>query len=188
MLVIGVGNRYRSDDGAGLEVAARLRARGTVLVRESEGEPVALLDVWEGAHAAIIVDAVASGSPPGTIHRFDATTTPLPASIAGAPSTHAVGLGQAIELARALGRLPAKLIVFGIEGKSFSAGEQLSPQVTAALESLTEQVHQEVLATAKVPAKGRTDLTAALESLTDQAHQDVLPTEEVPAVGRTDDA
>ena len=143
MLVIGVGNRYRSDDGAGLEVAARLRSRAEMVVCETEGEPVGLLDVWEGEEAVIVVDAVSSGAVPGTIHRLDASAAALPASIAGAPSTHAVGLGQAIELARTLGRLPAKLIVYGIEGESFSAGEQLTPRVQAALETLVEQIHQE---------------------------------------------
>lgn len=143
MLVIGVGNRYRSDDGAGLEVARRLRGRAALEVRESEGEPVALLDVWDGAPAAIVIDAVSSGAAPGTIHRLDASVQPLPAEIGGAPSTHAVGLGEAIELGRALGRLPSTLIVYGIEGETFNAGEALSPRVAAAIESLIEQVQQE---------------------------------------------
>ncbi|MGD0197415.1 MAG: hydrogenase maturation protease [Solirubrobacteraceae bacterium] len=143
MLVIGVGNRYRSDDGAGLEVARRLQGSDAFDVRESEGEPVALLDVWDGAPAAILVDAVSSGATPGTIHRIDASDQPLPAEIGGAPSTHAVGLGEAIELGRALGRLPRKLIVYGIEGERFNAGEELSPRVAAAIESLVQQVQQE---------------------------------------------
>ena len=151
MLVIGVGNRYRSDDGAGLEVARRLQGSDAFDVRESEGEPVALLDVWDGAPAAILVDAVSSGATPGTIHRIDASDQPLPAEIGGAPSTHAVGLGEAIELGRALGRLPRKLIVYGIEGERFNAGEELSPRVAAAIESLTEQVLHEGLQ----PEEGR---------------------------------
>jgi hydrogenase maturation protease len=143
MLVIGVGNRYRSDDGAGLEVARRLQGLDAVDVRESEGEPVALLDVWDDVPAAIIVDAVSSGAVPGTIHRIDASDEPLPAEIGGAPSTHAVGLGEAIELGRALGRLPRKLIVYGIEGERFNAGEELSPRVGAAIETLVTRVSQE---------------------------------------------
>ena len=157
MLVIGVGNRYRSDDGAGLEVASRLRSRAGMVVCETEGEPVGLLDVWEGVDAAIVVDAVSSGAAPGTIHRFDASSSPLPASIAGAPSTHAVGLGQAIELARALGRLPQTLIVYGIEGESFTAGEALSPSVAAMLDAVADKIHQETREPEEVRAKGPTD-------------------------------
>jgi hydrogenase maturation protease len=145
MLVIGVGNRYRSDDRAGLEVARRLHGAGTFEVRESEGEPLGLIDVWEGADAAIVVDAVSSGAAPGTIHRLDASAKALPANIGGAPSTHAVGLGEAIELGRTLGRLPGKLIVYGIEGERFNAGEELSPRVAAAVEEVVERVRREDL-------------------------------------------
>ena len=94
-----------------------------------------------------MIDAVSSGAEAGTIQRLDASVEPLPASLASAPSTHAVGLGQAIELGRALGRLPGRLIVYGIEGNTFTAGEELSPRVAEALKSLVEQVHREVLHT-----------------------------------------
>lgn len=156
VLVIGVGNRYRSDDAAGLEAVRILRNQG-LRAAEFEGEPIGLLDIWEGAGFAIVIDAVSSGADAGTIQRLDATVEPLPASVAGAPSTHAVGLGQAIELGRALGRLPGKLIVYGIEGDSFTAGEELSPRVAEALKSLVEQVHHEVLHTADGGAEGPTD-------------------------------
>ena len=55
-------------------------------------------------------------------------------------STHAFGLAEAVELARALGRLPPRLIVYGIEGKSFEAGVGLSPEVGAAVQEVVERV------------------------------------------------
>ncbi len=143
VLVIGVGNRYRGDDRAGLAVAQALRTDGALDVRESEGEPIALLDTWGNAASVVLVDAVSSGAEPGTIHRFDASTTPLPASLRGSTSTHAVGLGATIELARTLGRLPEQVIVYGIEGADFGAGEELSHGVAAALETLTGRVAAE---------------------------------------------
>lgn len=143
MLIIGVGNRYRGDDRAGLAVAHALREDSALDVRESEGEPIALLDTWAGADSVLLIDAVSSGVEPGTIHRFDASTAPLPASLRGSTSTHAVGLGAAIELARTLGRLPAQVIVYGIEGADFAAGEELSHGVAAALETLTGRVAAE---------------------------------------------
>jgi hydrogenase maturation protease len=140
VLVIGVGNSYRSDDGAGLEVARRLRESGAAAVLESEGEPIALLDAWEGAQGVVLIDAISSGATPGTIHRFDASREPLPASVRGSTSTHAVGLGEAIELARTLGRLPRRVIVYGIEGESFAAGEELSTAVATALDAAADRV------------------------------------------------
>jgi hydrogenase maturation protease len=133
-LIIGVGNRWRGDDAAGLEVAARVP--GAV---SAEGEPVALLDLWQGASAVTVVDAVSSGAAPGTIHRLDASDAPLPAALAG-PSTHLLGLSEAIELARALGRLPARVTVYGIEGEDFSAGAGLTPAVLDACAALADSL------------------------------------------------
>ena len=94
---------------------------------EREGEPTALIDAWEGADALWLVDAVSSGAEPGTVHRLDASERALPPDLFRA-STHHVGLAEAVELARALGRLPARTVVFGIEGGSFAVGEPLSPR------------------------------------------------------------
>jgi hydrogenase maturation protease len=129
VLVIGLGNTWRGDDGAGSAVARGLDEDPRVIVHE--GEPVGLLDVWEGAHEVIVVDAVSSESPSGTVHRLDAAT-PLPATFARG-STHAFGLADTIELARTLERLPPSLTVYGIEGEDFRAGEELSGPVRAAV-------------------------------------------------------
>ncbi len=146
MIVIGVGNAYRGDDGAGLALARLLRERGAVEVAQSEGEPIALLDTWAHARAVVLIDAVHSGAHPGTIHRYDASTEALPSTIRGSTSTHAVGLADTIELARTLGRLPERVIVYAIEGENFHAGEELSAAVAGALESaalrITAETHQ----------------------------------------------
>jgi hydrogenase maturation protease len=130
-LVIGAGNDARHDDGAGLAVARRLRAAG-IEAREVRGDLSALPDLWRDEDRVIVVDAVRSGAPPGTLHRFDALDAPLPAIFACA-STHALGVAEAVELARALGRLPAALTVYGIEGAEFGMGEGLTPAVAAAI-------------------------------------------------------
>jgi hydrogenase maturation protease len=144
-LVIGIGNSWRRDDAAGLEVARRLRplAPAEVSIDEREGEPAGLLDAWHGAESAVIVDAVRSGASPGTVHRFDAVTAPLPAATFG-HSTHALGLAEAVELGRALGRLPTHLIVYGIEGDRFDAGAGLSPAVDRAVDDLCESLLAEL--------------------------------------------
>jgi hydrogenase maturation protease len=152
VVVAGIGNAYRSDDGAGLEVAARVRelGAGAIRVQICEQEPSRLVDAWDGADVAFVVDAVASGEPAGTVHRFDAATE-LPTTIFGASSTHALGVADAVELARALGRLPARTIVYGIEGKTFTAGHELTPAVARAVDAVAHRILEEVEACTSRP-------------------------------------
>ena len=144
-LVIGLGNAYRGDDAVGLVVAERCRRRlpADVRVVESEQEPSRLLDAWEGAGAVFVVDAVVSGAPAGAVHRYDATTTALPAGVFRS-STHAFGVGDAVELARALGRIPRSVIVYGVEGADFGAGAPLSPAVAAAVDAVVSRLEEEL--------------------------------------------
>ncbi|HUJ56427.1 MAG TPA: hydrogenase maturation protease [Gaiellaceae bacterium] len=133
-VVIGVGNPLRGDDAAGVAVAERLRDRvppGVEVVACAE-EPSRLMEAWGDAETVVLVDTVASGAPPGTLHRFEAGDAPVPAR-AFRSSTHAIGLAETIELARALGRLPKRVLVYGIEGGGFATGEGLSPPVEDAV-------------------------------------------------------
>ena len=144
-VVIGVGNAYRRDDAVGLAVVESLRDRLPLGVAAfpSEDEPSRLLDAWEGAASAVVVDAVSAGSEPGTIHRFDASSEAIPAGVFRS-STHAFGVGEAIELARALGRLPTHMLVFGVEGREFGSGEGLTAPVEAAVTTVAEAVLREL--------------------------------------------
>ncbi len=136
-LVIGVGNAWRHDDGAGPAVAERLRGRRQVLVLPGEGTE--LIEAWRQADRVIVIDAMRSGAPAGTIRRFDAAAAPLPArSFSGL--SHRFGLAEAIEMARLLDRLPNEIAVFGIEATDFSPGAGLSPDVEAAVSQLVAEI------------------------------------------------
>jgi hydrogenase maturation protease len=134
MKVIGLGNEWRCDDAVGREVARRLD--GVVL----DGEPIGLVEALDGADEVVLVDAVSSGAPPGTVHVFEAGSERLPATLFGTSSTHTLGLAEAVELARSLGRLPRRVLVYGIEGASFSFGNGLSPEVADAAATVVEEV------------------------------------------------
>jgi hydrogenase maturation protease len=141
VLIIGVGNEFRGDDGAGLVVSRRVSALGLrgVRVLEVEGEGTAVMAAWEGADAVILIDAVYSGAAPGTVHRLEAHAQPIPGSFFHR-STHAINAADAIELARSLGELPSHLVVYGVEGRSFEAGAGLSPEVEWAVQKVVEAV------------------------------------------------
>ncbi len=135
-MVIGVGNPTRGDDGAGLEVARRVVSVDAHQARSGSYE---LMDVWEGADEVIVVDAARSGAPPGTIHRFDAHDAPLPGGLL-ATSTHSVGVVETIEMARLLGRLPERVVVYGIEVSSLGPEVGLSAKVEQAVSELVTEI------------------------------------------------
>ncbi|MFQ6026658.1 MAG: hydrogenase maturation protease [Dehalococcoidia bacterium] len=144
-LVIGVGNDYRSDDGVGLVVARQLAKQELedTRVMPLSGEGSELLEAWRDADTVILVDAVRSGGEPGSISRYTAkeicTGRGLPAV-----SSHGFGVAEAVRMGAALGQLPKQLIIFGIEGKSFVAGTELSLEVSAAADMVMEKILEEL--------------------------------------------
>ncbi|MGZ4411516.1 MAG: hydrogenase maturation protease [Gaiellaceae bacterium] len=146
VFVIGVGNAWRGDDAVGLEVVHRLRGKlpEGVHLRHSEGEPTRLLEDWYGAKALVLVDATNSGAEPaGTVRRIDLSAGEVPQALFRG-STHHFSLGDAIELARSMKRLPERSILYGIEATSFDTGSGLQPAVEAAVAPVAERVVSEV--------------------------------------------
>lgn len=145
IIVLCIGNPQRGDDAAGRAVAHALRALLVdVDIVEEAGEATRVLARLEGADAAYIVDACVSGATPGEIRRFDVGTGPLPRAAFGA-STHGFGLAEALELARALGALPSRCVVYVIEGGTFDIGASMSPAVAAAVAVVADRLRADIL-------------------------------------------
>jgi hydrogenase maturation protease len=147
VLVAAIGNPDCGDDGFGSAVARRLRPRVVpgVEIVERRGDLLALIEDWSGFPFVVIVDAMASIGEPGRIHRVDLTDNPLPIGFAPR-SSHAFGVAETVELARSLGRLPARLVAYLVEGEQFEPGELLSPMVAHTVEELSEQIATELAA------------------------------------------
>ncbi len=120
-LVIGVGNRDRGDDGLGPMVIDALADRRppeatgheTVLA-VIEGDLSSLPLRWTPDHDVVIVDAMVTGRPIGSVVVIDALARSLEPTT-GLLSSHGIGLADAIELARLLRRLPTSLTVVAVE-------------------------------------------------------------------------
>ena len=153
MRIIGCGNRERGDDGAGLLLVERLRqlnvssGDGETLglrMATCTGEATELMDAWGSDDDVIIVDAVVTGASPGTVHQWNGE---VPHRSGGpSASTHGLGVEEAIRLARALGRCPKALRVYGIEGTQFDHGSEISPPVRLAVEEVARQISAEIRA------------------------------------------
>lgn len=109
---------------------------------EHSGEGAGLIEAWSGVDYAIIIDATTSGMAPGTVQRFDAAEVAPPRGLFRY-SSHLFGLAEAVETARVLGRLPRRLIIYGIEGGCFDFGEALSSAVAPAVEAVARRIIEE---------------------------------------------
>ena len=143
MLIIGCGNRQRSDDGAGILVAERLRKLG-IEADMRIGDAADLIEAWKGADDVIVVDAVVTGAPVGSVQAWDGRR-PL-ATVRTTASTHCLGVAEAIELANVLNRLPTRLRIYGIEGGRFEPGAEISPEVQRAVEDVVRRIIADVSA------------------------------------------
>jgi hydrogenase maturation protease len=153
-IVIGVGNPDRGDDAAGPTVVRDLRngviagpapviRSADIEIVEHSGEAATLVMQMDGAERVFLIDACVSGAPPGTIHRFDVDSAAMP-TLVSAFSTHGFGLATAVELARALGQLPRRCIIYAIEGAAFEPGAPLSPPVAAAAVKVVHRLRAEI--------------------------------------------
>jgi len=152
-LVVGIGNRHRGDDALGCLVAAELadRAPPGLACIEHDGEPAGLIDCWQGVQRVVLVDAVSSGAEAGKVFRVDLAKDSLPEEF-HLYSTHAFGVPQAVELARALGCLPPEIRFIGVEGETFDAGTSLSPELLKSKDTLIAELLELLAPTEKIDA------------------------------------
>lgn len=137
VLVIGVGNRERSDDAFGPLALDALAGDG-LAIWESTGDPGRLIDAWQRWDRVVVIDAVDGAGPPGTVIEWTATGAPLPEPFAA--STHALGVGIAVGLAEALERMPSHLTLIGVQGERWGFGHGLSGPVAAAIPEVVRRV------------------------------------------------
>lgn len=128
-MIVTLGNPQRGDDGAGPAVAARLREAGVDVVEL--GEPTRLVDILPATGTVVVVDAVISGAPPGSVLVLDLTDAPLPRKVTA--SSHTISLAQGLELARTLGAWPDRLILVGIEVEELRPDPGLNPITSRAV-------------------------------------------------------
>jgi hydrogenase maturation protease len=148
-LLLGLGNPLVTDDSVGLRVVAEIRDRlagqAEIEVGEDYWGGLRLMERLIGFDRAVIVDAIASGAPPGTIHRL----TPAGISTQRSASAHDVNLPTALAFGRQAGAsLPPdeRILLVGIEAEDIlTFGQRLTPAVEAALPRAVEAVWEALL-------------------------------------------
>jgi hydrogenase maturation protease len=143
-LVVGVGNPDRGDDGVGRLVARMLRDRlpAGIRIEERPGGAAELIELLREADQAVLIDAMVSGAPLGTIRRFDCVAGEV-APGQGRASSHGLGVAEAVGLAAALSCLPGVCVVYGVESAEFSQGADMSEAVVTGAEETADRIAAE---------------------------------------------
>lgn len=145
VVVLGLGNLIRSDDGVGVHAVRLLMQdrRVPVAVELVEGGTggLDLLPAIEDATHVLALDAVNTGAAAGTLKRFDLSQIgPLP----GSPSVHQLGFADLMEALRWMDRAPKRWVLLGVQPLETGWGAVLSPEVEAALPLLIHAALEEL--------------------------------------------
>jgi len=146
LLLAGIGNPARGDDGVGAAVIAALRGKlpPAVSTLTDLRAPARLLAALKEVDAAWLVDAAVGAGEPGTLTRLDVAGAILSTSSSSHASSHGFGLAAALELARALGHLPARCVVYAVAAQEFGHGAGLSDPLRLAVPEIARQLLSEV--------------------------------------------
>ena len=139
VIVLGIGNALRSDDGAGPVLASRIKAKVPFTVFDAEESPENYLEkiIKEKPDTVVIIDTVDFGGKPGEfkfLHPDDIKTINLFA-------THNASISLTINYLQ--NNLKADIIILIIQPKSINFGDKLSQEVADALDELESSFYGE---------------------------------------------
>ncbi|HWC25429.1 MAG TPA: hydrogenase maturation protease [Solirubrobacteraceae bacterium] len=143
VLIAGVGNVLRRDDGFGPAVLARLHGlpESVRLLESGIGGMALLQELMDGWDGLVLIDAVDRGAAPGTLFAID----PVVAEFRPVPDIHLANPERVLMMARALGVLPRRLLLVGCQPEDVdNLGETLSPAVERAVPLAVETVQRTV--------------------------------------------
>ncbi|MDD2542467.1 MAG: hydrogenase maturation protease [Desulfuromonadaceae bacterium] len=148
-VIIGMGNPQLSDDGVGLAVAMAvkecLKHRMALTVTELNTGGMRLMEAMAGFRRAVVVDAMLSGAPPGTIQRFDPKNF---VTTKNTFSSHDTDFATAYDLGKMTGvSLPEQVSFWGIEARELDLfSERLTAEVAAAIPVAVAQIVAQISA------------------------------------------
>ena len=142
LIIVGIGNPFRGDDGAGWAVIDGLQKKASgssIKLVKQRGDIGDMLEIFEKYRRVYLVDACSSDELKGSWQRIDLHQEAIPLE-SSQTSTHGFGISQAVALANNLGLLPEKLVLHLISGSSYSISNTLSPPVEKSVESVIEAI------------------------------------------------
>ena len=144
-LVLGLGNILLRDEGLGVHAVRALGdadVPADVELLDGGTSAPDLLDVLADRQRLIVIDAIDSDVPAGTVLRL--TPDDLAPRTDGIVSLHDLGLLELLAAARHLGTVPQEVIIFGVKPHDVQWGLELSPEIDRLLPKITKLVLKEL--------------------------------------------
>ena len=138
-VVLGLGNLVHRDDGVGVRAVQALqcdaRVPSDVLLLDGGTQGLALLPHISGVPLLMVLDAIDTAQPQGTLMRFDGAAL---AGLPGKASVHQLGFADLMVALHLLDKQPGEIVILGVQPGSTDWGTELSPAVQSAIPSLVE--------------------------------------------------
>lgn len=130
-----------TDDGVGVRVVQRLTDGYAfppeVTVMDGGTLGLDLLSHLEGVDRLLIIDAMETGGPPGTIVRM--TGEEIPIAFESKLSPHQMGLKDLLAVSLLRGVTPPEMVLLGVQPANIELGTDLTPEVEAQLDTLVDK-------------------------------------------------
>jgi hydrogenase maturation protease len=146
VVVLGLGNLLRRDEGLGIRGLQRLQARyrlpDNVLPIDGGTLGLELLSYVEAGERLLVLDAMLTDGPPGTLLRLAGEEVPVYFGVKTSP--HEISLPDLLAVARLRDREPREVVVLGLQPEAIELGWELSPAVTAQVDALADAAAREL--------------------------------------------
>ncbi len=144
--VIGLGNTLYTDEGVGIHVLPFLEEAlagvENVEIIEGSTDGIRLLGPVEDTDQLILLDSINGPELPGFVYTVEREDIPAYCNVK--MSVHQLGFQEVLFAARIRERVPAKMVLFGVQPASLEFGIGLSDTVRERLAALTELVHGQI--------------------------------------------
>ena len=146
ILVMGIGNLLLQDEAAGVRAVEAFERKFVtpecVELLDGGTSGIELLHYIRGRDVLFLIDVVRNGDPCGTLSRFEGND--VPSLFQKKISPHQLGISDLLATARLTDSMPGKVVLLGIEPKSIDTGLDLTPEIAAKLDTLADQVANEI--------------------------------------------
>lgn len=145
VVVLGVGNLLLGDEGVGIHVINKLKNEyfpSSITFIDGGTAGIDLLFFLEDADYVVIIDCMEGSAEPGTIFRLPADKL-IPKESGNIASLHGIGLQEMLFIAKKTGKLPPS-VIYGVQPKTVTLGDQLSPEVNGSIPRLLQLIRQEI--------------------------------------------